>query len=197
MSADDSIARAIDAMSDVQRRSVQAAAALVERLVASVDGHPDADADTEDAAPRSADDDSLVAFAKLWRQSMTSFAAAVTGDEEDEARIDVSAGATPAPLRVALTGGSSAGAVEVWLHNPTADALDKLRVHCVAPRAHDGRELKAAITAEPDAFDLPARSSRGVTITVSASKARPGVYHGLVLVEGLPEQWLPIEITVP
>jgi hypothetical protein len=70
-------------------------------------------------------------------------------------------------------------------------------VHCTAARAHDGSELVAALTAEPDAFDLPARSNRGVTISVSSPDARCGVYRGLVLVEGLPEQWLPIEITVP
>jgi hypothetical protein len=191
---DDALARAIDAMTDVQRRSVQAAAALVERLVATVDGHEDPDA--EPASDRSSDDDALLAFAKLWRQSMTSFAEAVTGDDTNEPRIDISAGAPPAPLRLTLDANGD-DAVEVWLHNPTGDALDKLRVHCTAPRAHDGRELAAALTAEPDAFDLPARSSRGVTISVSAPKARKGVYRGLVLVEGLPEQWLPIEITAP
>ena len=195
MPGDDSLARAIDAMTDVQRRSVQAAAALVERLVATVDGHED---DSADASPaQSNDDDALIAFAKLWRQSMTSFAAAVTGDEKDEPRIDVSAGAAPSPLRVTLDAESGHGAIEVWVHNPTADAIDKLRVHCTEPRAHDGASLSAAVTAAPDAFDLPARSSRGVTIGVSASDPRRGVYRGLVLVEGLPEQWLPIEITVP
>src|SRR5689334_5945087 len=135
MPGEDSLARAIDAMTDVQRRSVQAAAALVERLVASVDGH--ADAEPAATAPESTDD-ALVAFAKLWRQSMTSFAAAVTGDDSDEPRIDVSAGAPPSPLHITLDAASGHGAVEVWLHNPTGDALDKLRVHCVAPRAHDG-----------------------------------------------------------
>jgi hypothetical protein len=194
MSGDDSLARAIDAMSDVQRRSVQAAAALVERLVASVDGH--ADSDDEAPAPQS-NEDALMAFAKLWRQSMTSFATAVTGEADDEPRIDVSAGATAAPLRVALDAESGHGEVEVWVHNPTTDALDKLRIHCTEPRAHDGRALGAAITAEPDAFDMPARSTRGVTLSVVAPDARHGVYRGLVLVEGLPEQWLPIEISVP
>ena len=194
MSGDgDSLARAIDAMTDVQRRSVQAATALVERLVATVDGNHDAN---DEAPSETENDDALLAFAKLWRQSMTSFAQAVTGDDGVEPRIDVSGGAVPAPLRLALHANGE-GTVEVWLHNPTTEPLDKLRVHCAAPRAHDGAELVAAISADPDAFDLPARSSRGVTISVSAPDARAGTYRGLVLVEGLPEQWLPIEITAP
>ena len=194
MSGDDSIARAIDAMTDVQRRSVQAAAALVERLVTSVDGHEDPEAEATAPTPN---DDGLAGFARLWRESMTSFAAAMTGDETTTApHIDVSATAPPSTLRLHLDE-TSAGMLEVWMHNPTGDALDKLRVHCTEPRAHDGRALEAAIASEPDAFDLPARSSRGVRIAVSAPGARHGVYRSLVLVEGLPEQWLPLEIVVP
>lgn len=193
MSGDDSITRAIDAMTDVQRRSVQAAAALVERLVATVDGHEDTQTD---ASTPTANDDDLAAFARLWRESMTSFAAAMTGDANAAPHLDVSAAAPPSPLRVQLDEAGE-GALEVWMHNPTGDALDKLRVHCTEPRAHDGGTLDAAITAEPDAFDLPARSSRGVRIAVSAPGAQHGVYRGLVLVDGLPEQWLPLEIVVP
>lgn len=195
MSGDDSIARAIDAVTDVQRRSVQAAAALVERLIATVDGH----ATTNDAAdgPPTGDDDAVAGFARLWRESMTSFAAAMTGGENAAPRIDVSTGAIPVPLRIALDAATDEGVVEVWMHNPTADALDKLRVHCTALQAHDGSPLAAAVTVSPDAFDLPPRSSRGVEIRVTAPAALPGAYRGLVLVDGLPEQWLPIEITVP
>jgi hypothetical protein len=192
---DEVIARAIDAMTDVQRRSVHAASALVERLVAAVDGHDDTAGGTDAEAPRG--DDPWDGFAKLWRDSMMSLAGAVAGDSAAP-HIDVSAGPTPAPLRVALDAASASGSVEVWLHNPTAEPFDKLRVHCSVPQAHDGSSLDtAAIMVDPDAFDLPVRSSRGVQISVTAPGARPGTYRAMVLVDGLPDQWLPLEITVP
>lgn len=199
--SDDVIARAIDAMTDVQRRSAEAAGALVERLVSSVDGrHVDHDAGDYDVRPPTDAEDALAGMAKLWRESITSLATALAGNptEAGTARIDVSAGAVPSPLRVVLDSESSIGTVEVWLHNPSPEAFDKLRVHCGAPQAHDGSTIDAdALVANPDAFDLPARASRGVEITIEAPDARAGVYRTFVLVDGLPDQWLPLEIVVP
>ncbi len=188
----DEFARAIGAMADVQRRSVEAAGALVERLVASVDGHH---AEPSDAAPSEADD-GLAGFAKLWRDSMTSLASAVNGGRAPH--IDVAAIGTSTPIAITVDATTMTASTEVWIHNPTNAGLDKLRVHCGAPQAHDGATLDAlSFIADPDAFDLPARSSRGVEITVCAPDASPGVYRTLLLVEGLPDQWLPIEIRVP
>ncbi len=200
--SDDVVARAIDAMTDVQRRSAAAASALVERLVSSVDGrHVDDEAsDGGDARPPTDAEDALAGMAKLWRESITSLATALSGSPAAPAtaRIDVTGGVTPSPLRVELDADSATGTIEVWLHNPSPDAFDKLRVHCGAPVAHDGSTIDAdALVAEPDAFDLPARSSRGVEIAIEAPDARPGIYRTLVLVDGLPDQWLPLEIVVP
>jgi hypothetical protein len=201
--SDDVIARAIDAMTDVQRRSAEAAGALVERLVSSVDGrhvdHETTEGDDQFQPPTDAED-AMAGMAKLWRESITSLATALSGNAPapTTARIDVNAGVIPSPLRVELDADSSTGTIEVWLHNPSPDAFDKLRVHCGAPVAHDGSSIDAhALVANPDAFDLPARASRGVEITIEAPDARPGVYRTLVLVDGLPDQWLPLEIVVP
>jgi hypothetical protein len=197
--ADETFARAMDAMTDIQRRSAEAASALVERLVSSVDGHRvDAEADVDTTRPPTGAEDALAGMTKLWRESITSLASALSGGSADgAARIDVSAGAKPTALRVMLDEAMT-GSVEVWLHNPSGEAFDKLRVHCGAPQAHDGTILDAdALIVEPDAFDLPARSSRGVTITVEADGVRAGVYRTLVHVDGLPDQWLPLEIVVP
>jgi hypothetical protein len=201
--SDDAIARAIDVMTDVQRRSAEAAGALVERLVSSVDGRhaDDEPAEPDDRLhPPTDAEDAMAGMAKLWRDSITSLATALSGNPAAPAtaRIDVNAGAIPSPLRVVLDADTSTGEIEVWLHNPSSEAFDKLRVHCGAPVAHDGSTIDAdALVANPDAFDLPARSSRGVEITIEAPDTRPGVYRALVLVDGLPDQWLPLEIVVP
>ena len=143
-----------------------------------------------------ADDDGLTSMAKLWRDSITSLASAVNGARSPH--IDVAAVASSAPIALSLDAESLSATTEVWIHNPTAEALDKLRVHCGAPRSHDGSTLDAlSFIADPDSFDLPARSSRGVQIAVCAPDAAPGVYRALLLVEGLADQWLPIEIRVP
>ncbi|MEY2469657.1 MAG: hypothetical protein QOF21_2355 [Actinomycetota bacterium] len=199
--SDEVFARAIDAMSDVQRRSVEAAGALVERLIASVDGNHSASAEPDDNdAPRPATDaeDALAGFAKLWRDSITSLAAAVSDKSDTAPRIDATAGPTPSPVRIEVDPTTCGGTAEVWLHNPGSDALDKLRVHWGAPQSHDGSTLDPlSIVADPDAFDLPARASRGVTITINVADAAPGTYRTMLLVDGLPDQWLPVEIVVP
>jgi len=198
--ADEVFERALHAMSDVQRRSVEAASALVERLVNNVDGHRATERDDEGTDPPSTNDDVLAGFARLWRDSIASLAGVVPGSaaHTNAPYLDISAeGAHPA-LRVTIDPETSVGITDVWLHNPSGDATDKLRVHCGALQAHDGSTLPAmSVTADPDAFDLPARSSRGVQLSVDGAGAQPGTYRGLVFVEGLPDQWLPLEVIVP
>jgi hypothetical protein len=44
---------------------------------------------------------------------------------------------------------------------------------------------------------MPARSSRGVAITIDiAPEVRPGVYRGTLLATGHPDLWLPVMLTV-
>jgi len=194
--AEELFARTLHAITDVQRRSADAAGQLVERLIASVDGR-DRPATDDDGRPTDTDD-AIAGMTRLWRDSITSLASAFTGGgAAPGARIDVAAPAPPAPVTVTLDASSGAGSTEVWLHNPSADGIDKLRVHCGAALAHDGSLLDAAIVADPDGFDLPARSSRGVVVSIDAPDAAPGVYRTLLLVDGLAGQWLPLEIVVP
>ncbi|MEY2399141.1 MAG: hypothetical protein QOJ00_2315 [Actinomycetota bacterium] len=198
--ADEVFARAIDAMTDVQRRSIEAAGALVDRLIATVDGTassapPDGDADAGGAAPDA--NDAIAGFARLWRDSISSLAGVVPG-VAGAPSLDVSAGGPPPSLRVVLDATTRRGSTELWVHNPSAEAFDKLRVHCGAAHAADGTTLGAmAVTAEPHSFDLPARASRGVVLSVDAADARAGVYRAIVLVDGVADQWMPIEIVVP
>ena len=194
--AEELFARTLHAITDVQRRSADAAGQLVERLIASVDGR-ERTADGGEAG-RTDTDDAIAGMTRLWRDSITNLATAFTGGgAAAAARIDVAAPAPPASVTVTLDAASGAGSTEVWLHNPSADGIDKLRVHCGAALAHDGSSLDAVIAADPDGFALPARSSRGVIVSIDAPDAAPGVYRTLLLVDGLAGQWLPLEIVVP
>jgi hypothetical protein len=48
---------------------------------------------------------------------------------------------------------------------------------------------------DPPLVDLPARSSRGVGVSVD-DDASPGTYRGVVLASGIPDAWLPIEVVI-
>jgi hypothetical protein len=55
----------------------------------------------------------------------------------------------------------------------------------------------AAVHIDPALVAMPARSSRGVVISVDvAPEARPGVYRGTVVADGHPDLWLPVALTI-
>jgi hypothetical protein len=83
---------------------------------------------------------------------------------------------------------------EIWLHNGRAKAYSDVALHCGDLRASDGAVLPAAsVRFDPAVTDLPARSSRGVVVSVHADLP-PGTYRGVVLAAGVPDAWLPIEV---
>jgi hypothetical protein len=195
--------RMIGAVAEIQRRSLDAAKALVDRLVSTVDGGPGepapASGDAPPAPPPGLPTELVEGWAKLWRDSITSLAATFGGVPPGSAAsvLTVDGSASPAPTLVLDLAPGVAGTVEVWVHNPTEEARDGLRPHCGSPRSHDGRELAVTgLAFDPPAFDLPPRSSRGIRLTVEPNGATPGTYRSLVQVQGLNEQWLPIEIRV-
>ncbi|TDO18727.1 hypothetical protein EV580_1915 [Mycobacterium sp. BK086] len=87
---------------------------------------------------------------------------------------------------------------EVWLHNAADHDLGRIRLRCSELMAADGSVIESeACRINPKAIPVPGRSSRGVGITVKvAKKAKPGLYRGTILVEGRPELWLPVALTV-
>jgi hypothetical protein len=85
---------------------------------------------------------------------------------------------------------------EVWLHNRTRDPMAGVALHCGDLRAADGAVLPAAsVRFDPAVVDLPARSSRGVGVSVDTD-VPVGAFHGVVLATGIPDAWLPIEVVV-
>jgi hypothetical protein len=69
-------------------------------------------------------------------------------------------------------------------------------LHCGDLRAADGAVLPAvSVRFDPPDVDLPARSSRGVGVSVDTD-VPVGAFHGVVLATGIPDAWLPIEVVV-
>lgn len=91
-----------------------------------------------------------------------------------------------------------AATTEVWLHNAAEQDLGRIRLRCSDLMADDGSVIPAAaIQLDPKVVPVPGRSSRGVKVTVKlATNVEPGLYRGTVLVEGRPELWLPVALTV-
>jgi len=58
--------------------------------------------------------------------------------------------------------------------------------------------LDARVRFDPaEVAQLPARSSRGVAVSVTASgRPDPGVYRGTIQAEAAPALWLPVEVAV-
>jgi hypothetical protein len=196
------------ALGEVQRRGLQAAGALVERLVAAVDGDGDAGRDA-DAAAEEAPAGDLDGVVDLWADLFKRSLRAITtlpgsdpngGGAPSAATLDVDRPSPAAPLRLTVEQGGAAdqGAVELWLHNGTGEDQGRLSLHHGELCSHDGTALAARLRFDPAELDaLPARSSRGVVVTVELPDPAPaGTYRGVALVAGLPDAWLPIEVVV-
>jgi hypothetical protein len=122
----------------------------------------------------------------------------------DGATVDLATGASTGLVRIRVTspepGSGGRGSVgsrqEIWMHNGSGEHFTGLALHCGDLRASDGSVLPAgAVQFDPQVIDLPARSSRGIVVSVQAD-APPGIYRGVVLTAGLPEVWLPIEVVM-
>jgi hypothetical protein len=64
--------------------------------------------------------------------------------------------------------------------------------------SHDGNFIRSAqIRFDPQRVPMPARCSRGVVIEIDiGADVVEGRYHGTVLVDGQPDVWLPMVLTV-
>jgi len=216
-------AQGVRALVDVQRRGLLAANELVDRLVRSVDGDdidgtephdtsagsgaPRRDASTAPSAAGPTDD-----LVRLWvevvRLGLETFGQFLMpggpGRPDSAAHgatLDVPTGASTGIVRVsdvppASDGGTDRAGAELWLHNGSAADYSDVALHCGDLRASDGAVLSAAsVRFDPSVVDLPARSSRGVAVSVSAD-VPPGTYRGVVLAAGVPDAWLPIEVVM-
>lgn len=197
------------ALTRIQQRGLRAAGEIVDRLVATVDGErtgngggPTATG-TGSGSERGPGAAELAGLVDLWAEVAKQFLHAVTGGgapaggpSTADVVLDVEGPTADRPLR--LTAGGPGD--ELWLVNRSARERTGLRLHATELRSAGGTVLAADVAFEPGEIEsLPARSSRGVLVSVAglAGPAEPGVYRGLVLVDGLPDAWVPVEVTVP
>jgi hypothetical protein len=96
------------------------------------------------------------------------------------------------------TAAPGAATAEVWLHNRGPDDMGKVTLRCSDLLSHDGTVIAARLLRfEPDIVPMPARSSRGVTVEIGIDEhIAPGSYRGMLLTDGHPDVWLPIELVV-
>lgn len=99
--------------------------------------------------------------------------------------------------------GSGTASAEVWLHNRGRDDvggedLGVVALRCSPLMAAGGEVIAADATAfDPEFVPMPARSSRGVIMTVQVPQGLPpGPYRGTLLVDGHSDLWLPVVLTV-
>jgi hypothetical protein len=116
---------------------------------------------------------------------------------QDRAALDVATGdmTGQVTLQAAAHGPATA---EVWLHNSGADDIGHVGLRCSDLLAAGGAVVPAAaVMMSPAQAALPARSSRGVAVSVElTADTAPGRYRGTLLVDGYPDLWLPVVLTV-
>ncbi|WP_233211177.1 hypothetical protein [Mycobacterium sp. shizuoka-1] len=197
-------------MTAVQAEGFRAASELVDRFVHMVASRPDGSpAATRPAAGLSAEQraDLLGAtdveplIRSWWAMAgqflMGGAPQTSPASETISPSLDFTGSAANGRLQFEGAPGETATA-EVWLHNAADHDLGRIRLRCSELMADDGSVIKtAAIRLEPKVVPVPGRSSRGVGLTVTvAEKAKPGLYRGTVLVQGRPQLWLPVALTV-
>jgi len=86
---------------------------------------------------------------------------------------------------------------QLWLHNSGGTDIGPVALHCSPLQAADGSVLPAPV-AVPGRPVVPAGARRLVEVELDAAAvtAPPGVYRGVLQIEGHPEVWLPVARTV-
>ena len=202
------------ALSAIQAEGFRAASRIVDRFVRAVESNSDGKAAVPPSDPQVTDGnaavngngavDGIKEFERLTRAwwSMTGQfllrsipATAKTGSES--VSLDVGDPGSKRGVNFDVAVGASASC-EVWLHNRGPDDRGDVRLHASDLLSHDGNVIPAGgLRIDTAVVPMPARSSRGVTVTIDvASDVRPGVYRGTLLATGNPDLWLPVVLTV-
>ncbi|MGH9297453.1 MAG: hypothetical protein ACRDZP_05695, partial [Acidimicrobiales bacterium] len=87
----------------------------------------------------------------------------------------------------------------LWLHNTESSTVNDLRAWAAPLVSHVGGRLgDGVVTFEPERVSRldPGESRELLAMAEIPIDAAPGLYHGQVLVERLPELVLPVTVTV-
>jgi hypothetical protein len=192
------------ALSAIQAEGFRAASRIVNRFVRAVEPKAEASQPDADTGDRSVPGDGIQELERLtraWWSMAGQFllrslpAQAKAGSEP--VSLDIGEQGTPRGVNFDAAVGESAS-TEIWLHNRGSDDRGDVRLHASDLLSHDGSVISAdAVRIDTEVVPMPARSSRGVVVTVDvALQARPGIYRGTVLASGNPDLWLPVMLTV-
>ncbi|WP_234713672.1 MULTISPECIES: hypothetical protein [Mycolicibacterium] len=198
----------VRALGAVQSQGLRAATELVDRFVklAGADGSNGADRDGDRTASANPPGESPSATPDVdrvvatWEALMRRLAATVTAAGPVAAgtgTLDLNASGATAAVQIENQGTGPACA-EVWLHNGGATDHGDVVLRCSDLLTHTGDVITAdAVQFDPQPVPMPARSSRGVLATVQLdADVRPGIYRGTILVNGHPDLWLPLVLTM-
>jgi hypothetical protein len=200
----------VRALTAVQAEGFRAASELVDRFVRMVATRPNGSAATvRQAAPLSAEQRAdlfgatdVEPLIRSWWAMAGQFLMGGAPQTPGSAApispaLDFTGSAATGRLEFETEAGGTA-TTEVWLHNAADRDLGRIRLRCSELMADDGSVIgAAACQLNPKSVPIPGRTSRGVGVKVDTSqKTKPGVYRGTVLVEGRPELWLPVMLTV-
>jgi hypothetical protein len=106
---------------------------------------------------------------------------------------------TPQDAPLVLTGcPGEAAEASLWIHNTTGAEVGDVAAWMTNLSAHEGAEIPGSSGAvTPSALAVPACGSCDALLTIKVPvSTHPGLYHGHVLVMGLPSASLPVRLAV-
>jgi hypothetical protein len=201
--------QALTALTDAQRRGLDAATQVVRDFVDLLDTQPPSDTQpSSDPADgmgsvnghepgltqlRVTVARALDLYADLVRRSFEGYADLM--DQMLRSR-GVELGSADGGL-LTLQGAAGARATgTVWMHNTTARRAS-VTPHLTDLASHDGRAVPASAGRfQPAALTIEPSASTSATVEVVLGDIVPGVYRGYVLARGLPEVALPVRLLV-
>jgi hypothetical protein len=211
--------RALRAMADAQRRGLEAAASVVERMLELgrqgarspfplyLPREPAAGEDRGGEDGGAAEDPGREArrlradaerLFELVGESMR-VVLDVAVDAAESGTAGSNGDGAAGELSLGPAGAGEEATASAWLHVLDGPPASPARLHATTLTAHDGATIESgAASFEPpllESFDL--RSSEEIEVTVAVpGDAQPGTYRGHVLAAGLPEVALPLVLEV-
>ena len=195
--------QALTALTDVQRRGLDAATQVVREFVDLLGTQPPPD-QAGDGRPEDGYEPSLAQlrvtvaraldlYADLVRSSFEGYADLM--DQLLRSRGVELGSARDGLLTLQGTAGTRATGT-VWMHNTTtrqASAVPRL----TDLASHDGRVVPASVGRfQPAALTIEPGASSSAAVEVVLGDVAPGVYRGHVLARGLPDAALPVRLLV-
>jgi hypothetical protein len=202
------------ALSAIQAEGFRAASRIVDQFVRAVGSNTNGGATATQADTRATNGDTAVngtgaadgipeleRLTRAWWSMIGQFLLRsmplTPAPDSESVSLDVNNPDAKRAVNLEAPVGGSANA-EVWLHNRGPEDRGDVRVRCSDLLSHDGDVIRAdAVRIDTAVVPMPARSSRGVAITIDvAPEVRPGVYRGTLLASGHPDLWLAVMLTV-